>query len=229
MLRAFGNGLWLVEGPVVDGAAGFRYPTRMAILRGAEEELAIWSPVAITPELRAEVTALGPVRQIVAPNALHHLYLKDWASAFPAAEVLAAPRLVAKRFDIRFDGELPQDAPAAWAGRIETVLCPNRIAPEVVFYHAESRAVLVADLLQRLPKGWFTGWRGWVARMDRMTEAEPTVPRKFRMATNDRATARAAVARMIGWAPERLVIAHGAPVEAGATEVLRRAFGWLSP
>ena len=61
-LAAFAEGLWLAEGPVVS-VAGFRYPTRMAVARLADASLFIWSPVALSPELREEVSALGqPLR-----------------------------------------------------------------------------------------------------------------------------------------------------------------------
>ena len=43
-----------------------------------------------------------------------------------------------------------------------------------------------------------------------------------------RATARACLERMLAWAPERIVIAHGLCIEAEATAFLRRSFRWLS-
>ncbi len=32
---------------------------------------------------------------------------------------------------------------------------------------------------------------------------------------------------MLAWNPDRIVLAHGALIETGGTEVLRRAYAWL--
>jgi hypothetical protein len=52
------------------------------------------------------------------------------------------------------------------------------------------------------------------------------MPRDMRM-TYPRATLRAAVETMIGWDPERVILAHGRWYERDGTAELRRAFRWL--
>lgn len=227
MLDAFGPGLWLASGPEVS-VAGFRYPTRMAVLRVRPGEVLVWSPVARTPALAAAVAALGEVRWIVAPNAFHHLFLAEWQAACPAAEVLPAPGLRAKRPDIRFGPDLGEGAVPGWEGAVDlAVIRGNRLTTEAVLFHRESGTALICDLIQQFPRGWFRGWREWVARADLMVGEGPQVPRKFRLAFRDRAAARASLAVVRGWPVERLVMAHGTPVPAGGGAALRRAFGWL--
>ena len=109
----------------------------------------------------------------------------------------------------------------------QVVVRGNRITTEVVFFHRASGTVLVTDLVQQIPKGWYHGWRAVVARLDLMTAAVPSVPRKFRFSTTDKATARDCVQRILEWPAGRLVMAHGAPMQAGGKDALRRAFGWL--
>jgi hypothetical protein len=48
-----------------------------------------------------------------------------------------------------------------------------------------------------------------------------------RFAVRDRAAARAQIDRMLTWAPERIVLAHGAIVERDGARVLRDAYAWL--
>lgn len=105
MLTPFGPGLRTADGPEVE-VFGFRYPTRMALIRLSDGTLMAWSPVRLTPALRDAVEAFGPLARIVAPNALHHLSLGDWQAAFPAARLLAPPGLAAKRRDLRIDAQL---------------------------------------------------------------------------------------------------------------------------
>jgi hypothetical protein len=228
MLTLFGHEIWLADGSPV-AVAGFHYPTRMAVIRLSDGHLFVWSPIRLTDHLRAEVDALGQVRHIVAPNSLHHLFLPEWQNAYPDARLYAPPGLRQKRDDIAFDADLG-DAPAPdWAGDIDQVLMQgNRITTEVVFFHGKSGTVLLTDLIQQFPASSFSGWRALVAKLDLMTGAEPTVPRKFRLAFTNRRTARVALQRIFAWPAEKVLMAHGTPVERDARAFLRRAFAWLA-
>ena len=227
-LYPFGREIWLVEGPEIRAALGFHYPTRMVVARLPGGDLWIWSPVALTEALRGEVDMLGPVRYLVAPNDLHHVYLHEWAVAFPQAQVFAAPGVRAKQPQLSVHAELSDAPPEAWADEIDQVLLPgNRITTEIVFFHKPSGTVLFTDLLQQFPPGWFSGWRALVARLDLMVGPEPSVPRKFRVAFRDRAAARAAVSRIRSWPVQAVIMAHGRPVRKDAAGFLKRAFDWL--
>ncbi|WP_318173649.1 DUF4336 domain-containing protein [Pseudosulfitobacter pseudonitzschiae] len=230
-MEQFGAELWLSDGPIVTGAAGFRFPTRMAVIRLPNEGgLWVWSPVALTQDQRHAVDALGPVRHIIAPNSLHHTYLADWATGYPDAVVHAAPGLEEQIAGTSIHSTLGDPPDPAWANTIEQVIVPgNRITTEVVFFHRPSATVLVTDLVQQIPQGWYRGWRAVVARLDLMTAPVPSVPRKFRMATTDKTASRDAVRRILEWPAERLVMAHGAPLGSGGQQALRHAFRWLMP
>ena len=82
MIEQVDEAIWLVDGRTVN-FYGFPYPTRSVILRLRNGDLWIWSPIELTPDLRQRVDALGPVRHLVSPNKLHHLYLQE--VVYPAA------------------------------------------------------------------------------------------------------------------------------------------------
>jgi hypothetical protein len=226
-MREFGNDIWLASGPTTD-VAGFRFPTRMAVIRLSGGGLFVWSPVALTDELRGAVDALGAVRYLIAPNALHHLFLAEWQHAYPDARLYAPPGLRARRKDLAFDDDLGDAPPGTWAADIDQVLIEgNLITTEVVFFHRRSRTVLFTDLIQHFSPTWFTGWRRVVARLDLMAAPEPEVPRKFRHAFVNRRAARAALRRILAWPAEKVVMAHAEPVTAGGRDFIVRAFRWL--
>ena len=230
MLEQLGPEIWTAEGPQVVAFVGFHYPTRMVVIRLPDSGLMIWSPIALSGRLRAAVDAVGPVRHILAPNSLHHLFLAEWKTAYPDARLHAAPGLRSKRRDIDFDADLGPTPDAAWSGTVDQVVMGgNLITSEVVFFHRPSRTAVFADLLQQLAPGWFSGWRAVVARLDHMVGPHPSVPRKFRLAFTDRNAARAAVRQVLDWPVERVVMAHGPLVEHDGLTCLRRAFAWLRP
>lgn len=227
VLQPFGPDIWLSDGPVVD-VIGFRYPTRMAVIRLPGDDLLVWSPTALSQDLRRQIDSLGVVRHLVAPNSLHHLFVQEWKEAYPHATLHAAPGLLERRPDLKIDVELNRERPPLWPEEIDYVLVGgNRITTEAVFFHWRSRTVLFTDLLQQFPPGWFRGWRAIVAKLDLMTGAEPAVPRKFRAAFTDRAVAREAFGQIIGWPSEKVVMAHGPPIERNGQAFLARAFRWL--
>jgi len=227
-MREFGRDIWIANGPEV-AVAGFHYPTRMAVIRLADGGLFVWSPIRLTDDLRAAVDALGRVAHIVAPNSLHHLFLAEWQRAYPGARLYAAPGLGKKRRDLAFDAELGDAPPADWEGEIDQVaMRGNLITTEIVFFHRASGMLLFTDLLQQIASDRLSGWRKIVAKLDLMMGAEPSVPRKFRLAFVGRRRARAALERILAWPAEKVLMAHGTPVERDASGFLRRTFGWLT-
>jgi len=226
-LLQFGSEIWVADGPVTS-FHGFAYPTRMAVMRLSDGSLFVWSPVALSDTLRASVNALGPVRCIVSPNALHHLFLGEWKSAYTAARLYATPRLRRKRQDLRFDGELSDAPEPVWAADIEQVVMRGSFAlTEVVFFHRGSHTALFADLIQNFPPNWFKGWRGFLARHGGIVAPNPGIPGDWRASFLNRRAARAALDKILVWPIERVLIAHGdLPTEDGPAFV-RRAFTWL--
>ncbi|MFY0638795.1 DUF4336 domain-containing protein [Maricaulis maris] len=227
-LQSMSDGIWTASGDVITAAAGFHYPTRMIVKRLDDDRLWVWSPVALNEALKRELDALGRVAHIVAPNSLHHLSFSDWQCAFPTARLHGAPGMAALLPDLEFDSELTDTADPAWAGQIDQVVVRcNAITTEVVFFHRTSAAVIFTDLIQHLPDTWYSGWRRWVARWDRMIGPEPAVPRKFRLAFRDRKQARTAIDCIRAWPAKTVLFAHGEPVEEDAQAFLTRAFAWL--
>lgn len=228
MLAPFGEDIWLADGPTT-AVAGFHYPTRMAVIRLEDGALFLWSPTQLSDELRAAVDALGEVRYLIAPNSLHHLFLAQWRSAYPAARLYAAPGLRQRRQDLAFDADLGDAPPAEWSGQIDQVLMRgNLITTEVVFFHRQSGTAIFTDLIQHFDPTWFTGWRALIARLDLMTAGEPQVPRKFRNAFVGRRAARAALQQILAWPARGVLMAHAPPVETGGQAFIARTFRWLT-
>ena len=227
MLNEFGPSLYIAEGPTVS-FYGFPYPTRMAIARLLDGHVWVWSPVALTEELASTVEAIGPVRHIVTPNKLHHLFLKQWADRWPDACLYAPPGLARRKPELHFDAELQDDPDPAWAPDIDQVIFRGSFAmEEVVFFHRASRTAIFGDLIQRHERQRMHGWKGALMRLDGLVGDHGSTPREWRASFIRRGPARAARAKVLGWKPDRLLIAHGECARSHATEIIEDALSWI--
>ena len=227
MLQEFGQSLFIADGPAVS-FYGFPYPTRMAVIRLSDGSAWIWSPVALTEELADSVESVGPVRFIVSPNKIHHLFLAEWADRWPEARLYAPPGLAKKKPDLNFYAELGDEPDPAWAADIDQVIFHGSVAmEEVVFFHRESRCAIVCDLIQRHPEAAMTGWKGRLMRMDGLVGENGSTPREWRASFLRRGPARAAREKLLSWNPERLLIAHGKCAPAGAKDIIADALSWI--
>ena len=204
----------------------------MAVVRLDDGGLWIWSPVSLGAELEQAVRALGPVRHLVSPNKLHHLFLGQWSARFPEAKLWGPASTVAKISQLHFSGTLADRAPPDWEGQIDQYYFDNsRFLDELLFFHRESRTAIVGDYSQPfsdafLKREW-PRWARFLAKRVKMIEGWGHPPLEVRMTFFHRATARAKVRALIAADPERVVVAHGEIVRGGGAEYLRRAFSWL--
>jgi hypothetical protein len=227
MLEQFGPCLYFADGPTVS-FFGFPYPTRMALARLTDGTLWVWSPIALTRELTEEVQALGPVRHIVSPNKIHHLFLHDWAEQWPAARLYSPPGLARKKDTLHFFAELDDEPDPAWAADIDQVVFRGSFAlEEVAFFHRESRTAIIGDLIQRFTEASISGWRGKLIRLSGLVGEHGGTPGDWRASFLRRRPARAALQKVLGWNPERLLIAHGMCAQTGATKIIAQALQWI--
>ncbi len=227
MLEAFGPSLYVADGPAVS-FFGFPYPTRMVVARLSDGNSWVWSPIALTEDLTNAVEAIGPVRYILSPNKIHHLFLSEWSEHWPDARLYAPPGLAQKKPELRFVAELGDEPDPGWAADIDQVIFRGSFAmEEVVFFHRASRTAIVCDLIQRHPESNMSGWKGMLMRLDGLVGEHGSTPREWRATFLRRGPARAARDNVLGWKADRLVIAHGECAQSEATSIIAKALNWI--
>jgi hypothetical protein len=226
MFTEFGPSLYVAQGPTVS-FFGFPYPTRMAVARLADGSAWVWSPVALTPDIVSFMETFESVGHIVSPNKIHHLFLAQWHDRWPSARMYAPPGLPQRKPELKFDAELGDTPDPAWADIDQVIFRGSLAMEEVVFFHRESRTAIVCDLIQRHPETAMTGWKGMLMRADSLVGKNGSTPREWRASFLRRGKARAARAKVLGWKPERLLIAHGECAQTGATEIIDQALSWI--
>jgi hypothetical protein len=225
--EAFGDDIWVFDGPPVS-FVGLPYPTRMTVIRLADGGLFVHSPIELTDSLRAEIDALGPVRHLVSPNKLHHLFVQDWHTAYPEALTWAAPG-VRKKTSVEWDGDLEDVAPAPWRDQIDQLIFRGSVLlDEVVFFHRRSRTLVLVDLVQDFDPAPLSRSLRLLFRVIGALHPNGQAPVDFRLSFFDRQSARDCLQRLLAWEPERVVIAHGLCARERGQDWLRHHFRWLA-
>jgi len=227
MLTEIDRDIWIAEGPSVP-FLGVPYPTRMTLVRLSDGGLWLCSPIELNAALADAVQALGPVQHLVSPNKIHHLFLGQWAQAWPNAKLWASPGLARRRRDLSFHGELGNAPEPVWKSDIDQLIFRGSFAmEEVVFFHRASRSAIITDLVQKFDPATLRGWRGLLMRLDGLVGPEGSTPREWRLTFWNRSAAREALRKMLGWNPQRLIIAHGEWVRENGRESLARSLSWI--
>jgi glyoxylase-like metal-dependent hydrolase (beta-lactamase superfamily II) len=205
---------------------GLALGTRTTVVRLADGGLWLHSPGPLDEAQRRALEALGPVRALVAPSLLHHLFLRPAAEAFPAARVYVAPGLPEKVRDLRFDEVLDGEAPPAWKGEIDQLpLAGLRRMIEVVFLHRASHSLVATDLAFHVRRSESLFTRVFMLLNGGYGRFGPT--RLLRAQVSDRGRLRASLDRLLVWDFDRVIVAHGDVLESGGREALRAGFAWL--
>ena len=221
-----GANLWTIDGAL--RSAVFPLGLRMTAIKLTDGSLLVHSPLRPTSENAAQLNALGPVRWVVAPSRAHHLYAGDYSKAYPDAKLYGAPGLAEKRSDLKFDGVLSDDAPAAWTNEIEQHLF--RGAPylnEVLFFHKPTRTLISTDLVfnMKAEANRPIGIQLFALLTGAGSHFGPH--RLIRMMIRDHRVAAQSVQRVMQWDFDRIVMSHGEVLETGGREKFAAAFAYL--
>lgn len=226
--KPLAEGLW-----IVDSRLGPGLPVRMTVIRLENGDVLLHSPTRFDPALLAAIEAIGPIRHIVAPSTIHWVFVKPWQDVVSMATVWAvsglAGRAQVRRAGLRIDHVLSDTAPAAWAGQIDQAAVRGGFGfVEVAMFHRASRTALMTDLVQNVETGKLPWLFRPLARLLGNAAPEGGAPAHLRALVGMGRPSAEAVGRIIGWAPDRVVVAHGEPVEADAAGYLRRSLAWLA-
>lgn len=154
---------------------------RGTIVRLTSGTLAVFSPVALTADVKAKLAALGgSVGYIIAGDMEHHIFISDWAKEFPNAKIIGPeglPEKRAKATDAKIGKEkfafvftpTKRDASSIseeFAADFETEYVAAHPNKEVVLFYKPDKVLIQADLMFNQPS---------IEQYSRATEAEKNV------------------------------------------------------
>lgn len=223
--------LWIVDAEPLH-AGGLCIPLRMTIVRLPDGSLWLHSPTQFSPELKAELDALGPIRHLIAPSLRHWMFLPDWARACPEALVWATPglgdRREVQRAQLRIDRVLEEDSPPEWAEAIEQIIVRAPPYAEVAFFHKPTRSMLLTDLILNIDAHDEPKLGRALLRATHAAAPNGSVPSHLRMLLRgNRNEALQTATRLVSLQPDRVIFTHGEWFRSQGAQRLRAAFDWL--
>lgn len=193
----------------------------VTVIRLSTGDLIIHSTGPFTPEDVAAVHAVGRPAYLVEAYNKHDTYAEEGSAAFPDVPYLAPAGFSELA---KFPVGLLDPPPAAWAGEVDILeLAGKPKDPEFVMLHRASGTLIVADLLFNVTKEAPFGPRLFGSLAVRSDEHEPGLPRPETMAIADKAAFRASLDTVLGWDFDRIIVAHGEPIETGGKAKLAAA------
>jgi hypothetical protein len=218
-LRELAAGLWVHEAPL--RFLGVEAGRIMNVVRLSDSGLFVHSPAPLDDALRAGLAALGEVRFVAAPNKLHgHMWMEQYAEAYPGVELLAGPGLRRRRKDLDFAADLGPEPDPRWAADLDQALFRgNVLMPEVVFLHRASGTLILGDVAMNFGAHSPPVTRA-VARLGLMYGRLRPTP--LARAVMRPSVGRRDMERVLAWDFDRVVPGHGAIWETGGREALRR-------
>jgi hypothetical protein len=228
MLREIDQDIWVAEQPL--RYFGLSVGTRMTIVRLADRELAVISPIQISDAVVSQLDELGTVKHIIAPNLYHYLFIDHFKAIYPKATLWAAPGLEAKKPELSIDQIIGRHATNDWA-ELETVffdgfrtigLSGFDALNEYVFFHTASHTLILTDTAFHFDDSFPIITQLATRVLGGYQRLSPSVLE--RIATREKEKVRKSVEKVLAWDFERVIMAHGSIINNNAKEQFKRGY-----
>jgi hypothetical protein len=228
MLREIDKDIWVAEQPL--RYFGLSVGTRMTVIRLANKELVVISPIQVSDSMMDKLGELGTIGHIIAPNLYHYLFAADFKKSYPDAVFWATSGLEVKKPNLSIDQIIRSDANSLWNG-IEHIffdgfrtlgLTGFDSLNECVFFHAVSRTLILTDTAFHFDESFPVITQLATRVLGGYKSLSPSFLE--RVATTDKEKVRGSVEKVLGWDFDRVVMAHGSIVEQNGKEKFKQGY-----
>jgi hypothetical protein len=146
MIKRLSDNLWVAEDDRFS-VGGLQIGSRMTIIRLNNGDLFVHSPIELSKTIKDSIDSIGKPRFIIAPNTVHHIFLKKFYDSYSEAELHIVPGLKKKRHDLSFAKDLSEEAYYPWNDEIKQHHVKGiPKLEEGVFFHLQSKTLVLTDL-----------------------------------------------------------------------------------
>ncbi|KAI0251955.1 hypothetical protein BJV78DRAFT_1125449, partial [Lactifluus subvellereus] len=135
----------------------FRIGGRSTAIKLASGDVWVLASTPLTAETKATIDRLGPVKFVVGPDSVHHLFLGEFFHrAYPNAQLLTVEEVVEKKKDENLNwhgywSDSNREPVFGFEDEIKSCYFSGFRNKDVAFLHAPSKTLIVADLIFNLP------------------------------------------------------------------------------
>ncbi|HVE16744.1 MAG TPA: hypothetical protein VNB29_08400 [Chthoniobacterales bacterium] len=207
-MKQLAENLWMLTYPLKLLGADLR--RHVTVVRLNSGKLCIHSTGPFTRKDAAAISALGEPAWIVEAMISHDTFSQEGHDMFPDLPFLA-PEGFSERVKFPVLPLLPP--PAAWGREFQALqILGNDSYREHVFFHPESRTLIVADLAFNFgPHEPF--WTELMLKAAIGNEHDPGMSRPFLATITDEAAFRRSMDEMLEWDFDRVIVGHGDVIE----------------
>ncbi|PGG95746.1 hypothetical protein AJ80_09917 [Polytolypa hystricis UAMH7299] len=224
---------------------------RATIIRLKSQDLVVFSPVALTPDVKSTIESLGgKVKFLVAPDIEHHIFLSAWKQAYPDAQIIAPDGLKEKREQnpetrgLKFAHILTPTNKHGYkipefGDEMEIEYVDAHPNQEIVLFHKPTKTMVEADFIFNLPateqfsKSEESPTQGLVTKLFvALMSAKGSVTWQKRtiwylFASKDRKGYAQSANSMAKWDFDRIIPCHGDVIETGGKETFTNLLEWF--
>lgn len=219
-MKKIDTDLWVWESYFT--SIGCKGSTRMTIIRN-KNELFIHSPIALKDTDYEFLKSLGNVKHVVAPNLMHHMYLRDFHAQFPDAQYWLPEGLEKKIGDFPSHKILDDNDPVLSTDFLLQCRFDGHKINETVFFHIPTSTLITADLLYNYRAEQYTAEKIFFWLIG--SYGKPTVPFYHKYALKEKNAVTRFLGKVARWPAKRIIMSHGNIIEnESAPEILRSAW-----
>ncbi len=222
-MQALAENIWQLKQPL--RFWGTQVGTSTTVVKLETGALWVHSPGPEIPGVYHALCQLGPVKHLIAPNPLHHLFLGKASQLFPEAVVYAGKRVQKKHPHLK-GLDLSDGSDFSWTSEIEMLYLDGLRLDEFVFFHHTSKTLILTDLLFNLQaKDLPTRLMLYAEGVHGKLGCTRLVSQ---LMVQDRKRFQNTCQQILAWDFERIVMCHGETVDTQARQAFAQAMAWTN-
>jgi len=193
---------------------------RSTAIKLSDGNVWVLASTPLSPETKETLDELGPVKYIVAADAVHWMFLKEFKQAYPEAKLIGVQPHIQKKelAELKFDGAYGHDADGTTYGfenDIKACYFSGFQNKDVAFFHPASKSLIEADLLLNLPptEQFSKAGSGYFPFANHISPGTWLHQRFLGGVTTDKAAMRRDAKTVAGWDFNRIIPCHGDVIE----------------
>jgi hypothetical protein len=228
MLKQIDSDIWVAKQPLQ--YFGLNIGTRMTVIRLANNELVVISPIPVNETIKTQLNEIGIVKNIISPNLFHYLFASDFKNLYSTATFWAGSGLKIKKPNLPIDKNL-NDKGGIFGNELEYIFFDGMKTitlsgfdslNEYIFFHSVSQTLILTDTAFNFDDSFPTVTKLVAKIIGGYNNLSPSLLEKI--ATTEKDKVKKSVEKVLHWDFKRVIMAHGSIIESNGKEKFKQGY-----